>query len=549
MLLHDYTIYRPKGTKIQTRQDVRYVYHVISSTYNPEKKYNVDKRVCIGRMIDDEHMIPNDRFLQYYPGLIMSEVEPPAFSDTLKVGSFIMIRKVIQDLKLEELLYDIYGEKAELMINLICYMIVNETSTLQNYAKFMRDHFILGKYIRSDSYLSKFLSHGINESDIELFLEAWNKLNSDIEDIYIGYDSTNINTSVDGVSMAEFGHAKDNDDLPQINLSYAINQENAMPLFYELYNGSINDNAQCRYMVEKARSFGYRNVGFLVDKGYFSKMNVQYFDRNDFAFVIMVKENNKIVKEVVDKVKVRLKNMAGCYLAEHGVCGITEKARLYAEDKKDRYFHVYYDDVRASESRMALLQIYDKMEKEIQKKVEKKTAVEGELKKYKKAFKLKYDTNGYLKGYQRDDEYIQKELHEAGYFVIITSKEMNAGKALDIYRDRDSIEKLFRSLKTEIGYSKFGVHSEVSIKAKTHITFLANIVRNQIHQNLKGLVRENRKDFTVPSVLSELENIEVSRVSGGNYLRRYALTAKQKKMLKAFDIDEKYIDEEVQSLR
>ena len=43
---------------------------------------------------------------------------------------------------------------------------------------------------------------------------------------------------------------------------------------------------------------------------------------------------------------------------------------------------------------------YETWEKEIEKKVAKRIATEGEMKKYRKVFKLKYDQNVYLVAYQ-----------------------------------------------------------------------------------------------------------------------------------------------------
>jgi transposase len=71
---------------------------------------------------------------------------------------------------------------------------------------------------------------------------GWNQIRKDKEAIYISYDSTNINTSAENMDMAEFGHAKDDPDLPQVNISYAVDQKDGTPLFYELYAGSVIDN-------------------------------------------------------------------------------------------------------------------------------------------------------------------------------------------------------------------------------------------------------------------------------------------------------------------
>lgn len=122
---------------------------------------------------------------------------------------------------------------------------------------------------------------------------------------------------------------------------------------------------------------------------------------------------------------------------------------------------------------------------------------------------------------------------------------MDASKALDIYRGRDNIEKMFRSLKSGIDFNKARVHTTESLQSKVFITFIAMIIRNENFQKTKPLYKKNKKAFTVPGIISELENIECTRNNEGTYRRRYALTAKQKQILKQFDIDEKYIDRSI----
>lgn len=70
------------------------------------------------------------------------------------------------------------------------------------------------------------------------------KMHAD-KDIYISYDSTNMNCVAGNLELAEYGHAKDNPDLPQVNMSLGYNQTGNKPLFYSLYPGSIIDNTEC----------------------------------------------------------------------------------------------------------------------------------------------------------------------------------------------------------------------------------------------------------------------------------------------------------------
>ena len=62
--------------------------------------------------------------------------------------------------------------------------------------------------------------------------------------------------------------------------------ENKTPLFYEEYPGSIIDVAQLQIMLNKAEGYGYKRAGFIVDRGYFSRANLRFMDRNGYSFVM-----------------------------------------------------------------------------------------------------------------------------------------------------------------------------------------------------------------------------------------------------------------------
>ena len=128
--------------------------------------------------------------------------------------------------------------------------------------------------------------------------------------------------------------------------------------------------------------------------------------------------------------------------------------------------------------------------------------------------------------------------------MILTSREMTASEALDIYRKRDNVEKIFRMLKTGLEYDTFRVHSQDSLESKTYVMFIASIVRNYIFQGLKkiSIKEKDRKNYTVPAAISELEKISVVKNSKDVYIRRYGLTKKQKKILGEFEVTESYIN-------
>ena len=103
-------------------------------------------------------------------------------------------------------------------------------------------------------------------------------------------------------------------------------------------------------------------------------------------------------------------------------------------------------------------------------------------------------------------------------------------------------------LKNELDLDRFLVHSRTSVESKVFITFLANIIRNEIYQKSRELRIKDRKAYTVPSIINELNKIEAYRDSNDKFIRRYALTKKQKVILDCFDLKETDIDDFVKSL-
>lgn len=53
----------------------------------------------------------------------------------------------------------------------------------------------------------------------------------------------------------------------------------------------------------KGKGYGYKNIGFILDKGYLSKENLRFMDNNGFGFIIMVKGCKEFISEQVRKQK------------------------------------------------------------------------------------------------------------------------------------------------------------------------------------------------------------------------------------------------------
>ncbi|MCC6094254.1 MAG: transposase [Eubacterium sp.] len=116
--------------------------------------------------------------------------------------------------------------------------------------------------------------------------------------------------------MFEFGAAKVDTGAPIFNYVVGFDTSNELPLLYEKYPGSINDVSQLQYMIDTVKSYGYRNIGFILDRGYFSKEKLNFMDQNGFAFVIMVKGLKDLVRDLALKNKGTFKSEWGSQVHE-----------------------------------------------------------------------------------------------------------------------------------------------------------------------------------------------------------------------------------------
>lgn len=543
----DFKVKIPSDSAGITRKKIKgttYIYYSYEHNYSSEKGYTVPKSTSIGKCTDDEPdlMYPNTNFLKFFPSEELPETKGGAHrSGCLRIGTYLVLRRIIAEYHLDEMIGNIIGKNSGLFLDLAVYSIIAENNAGQYYPDYAFNHplFTDRMKIYSDSKVSAFIN-SITGDQSRAFLDEWNEKQDHSQKIYISYDSTNKNCQAGDIDFVEYGHPKEDTGAPVINYSVAYDRNNAKPLYYEDYPGSIVDVSQLQYMLEKAGGYGYKNVGFILDRGYFSKENIHYMDKYGYEFVIMMKGMKELVKSLVLEVKGTFEEDRRYSIRDYKVSGITVKKQLYPSDEKERYFHIFYNDRKRSSEHEAIEAKIDRMAECLHKHEGTKYEIKGS------GFAKYFDLIYYNKG-KKDEKFmygrelcdvINEEIRLCGYFVIITSEKMTAAQALELYKSRDASEKLFRGDKSYLGNKSFRVHTSESVHAKIFIEFVALIIRSRFYTCLKEQMQKNgkKKYMTVPAAIRELEKIELIRQSDREYRMDYAVTATQKEILKAFNM-------------
>ena len=517
---------------------------MISRQYDSSKKHTVPVRAMIGKLADQEGMMyPNEKFFEYFPKTSFPELRPAANrSSTLMAGAFMAIESIVGHYELDTILSKHFGDRAGLVLDLASYMVIEGRNQGQYYPDYAYRHplFTPNMWIASDSTISKFLSN-VTDEQIAGFLNDWNKGRDHKSRIYLSYDSTNKNCQAGDVDFVEFGKAKVDIGSPIFNVGLAMDQNNRIPLFYELYPGSINDVSQFRFMVDKAISYGYKNIGFVIDRGYFSKANIQYMDEHKFNFVMMVKGCKPLVCELIDAHRGTFESRRDCSIPRQHLNGTTIKHKLFPEDEKERYLHLFFSPVKMMKERYQLENELEQMQRLFDSSRGKKIAP-GELQ--SKFFDFLYDKDDCLVLVKEKTDVVENELERCGYFTIVTSEKMTAQEAYQLYFGRDGSEKLFRADKSFLGAKSTRVHSAFSVQTKMVIEFIALIIRQRMYCLLKDeMLKLNvRKNYmTVPAAIKELEKIELVRINQGRYQLDHAVTKNQEEILRSFGLTKNHV--------
>ena len=559
------------------------VYLTVQKVYIKNKQYNNNKRIAIGKLDyklppdwketgkRPTQMIPNDNYADYFPEYKwcdeeeaervppdtastenneIDDFEPP-FSDSVKVGSYLIIKATIKKLKLRELLASSFTEtEINRIFDFVSYMVINEDNSALHFSGYAFEHalFESGKGI-SDETLGR-LFGTIDVNKINTFMKKWNESimeghkKSDVKKVYLSADGTNSSSQAGQIDLVEYGASKIEDGNPIINMMLIVDMLSKLPISYDMYNGSINDMSECTYMLNQILEMNFMAFGIILDRGFFSRENIAYFDEHHLDFIIMAKGWKRFIRSVVLEVVSTFENKQKYYIPRYGVYGTTTKGELF---DAERYIHVYFNPDMVGKEQNAQREKIENWENKLVKLKQTQEHVDLRSLKYIedffdiKFYEKKDENDKVLKrtivDFNRKEDEIDKEFSLSGHFVIVTSEEMDAKTALFAYKSRDINEKLNAVSKSFLGNTSYRVSDKDHLKGKGFIVFLGMIIRQSIFLSLQK--EEDKKGkpvqlFEVPRAIDELEKISVIKYANGKYSQRVPLTRAQKTIIKAF---------------
>jgi len=354
------------------------------------------------------------------------------------------------------------------------------------------------------------------------------------ENEYIALDITSVSSYSENMSFIEWGHNRDEERLPQINICMLFGEKSIMPIYQTLYSGSLTDVTTLDATLSEFEAItGTRDIMLITDKGFYKEKNVNKLLGDDehppYKFLIPVSFTCNFAKDRVNEERGGIDNVDNVILTHNCDMPIRGIHRLCTWKKDIQlHTHIFYDPEQALRERN---DIYGYVAK-----LKKKAMEDCEDSKLQKSFQeyliLNKKPDGAVTVSIRKDA-VEKVTQHSGWLILISNDIVDAQEALDLYRAKDVVEKAFYQYKNNLGLDRLRVHSDERALNKTFIAFIALIISSHIRKVMRDSGLEDI--FAFGKLLSTLSKLKIAYVKGIPILQ--PLTKEQKLIFKSFAME------------
>jgi transposase len=398
------------------------------------------------------------------------------------------------------------------ILSIAYYLILEDKNPLSRFPRWAVVHqHPYGNIITSQRSSELFAS--ITEEGRQRFFRFQGKRRVDKE--YLAYDSTSVSSYSKCLRQVRYGKNKDLEHLAQINLSLLFGQQSRLPFYYRKLAGNIPDVKTLRKLLADMNTLGYKKFKVVLDRGFYSAANINDLYKHHMKFLIAAKMSLKFVKTHLNTVRDTMRSWTyydqtyQLYAYSLPVTWDYVQARPYKGDtiKANRrmYLHLYYSPERALEDEKA----FNNRMAAWQGELESGKRHPDHEKQYARYFKVKTTP---VRGTKviANEEAMAEAKRNYGYFVLLSNEVKEAVQALEIYRNKDLVEKAFDNLKERLNLRRVAVSSEQSLDGKLFVQFIALIFLSYITKKMQ----ENNlfKKHTLQKILDEFDTIECFEV-------------------------------------
>ena len=421
------------------------------------------------------------------------------------------------------------------ILSIAYYLILEDNSPLYRFEKWSQLHrHPYGQNISSQRSSEVFAA--IKEDAKHDFFRLQGKRR--VEKEYWAYDTTSISSYSECLRQTQYGKNKEGDDLSQLNLALVFGEQSNLPFYYRKLAGNIPDSKTLKPLLAALDVLGFSKIKLVMDRGFYSESNINALLKAHLKFLIAAPISLTFVKKEMEPLYDTFRTFESysekydlyCHTIQTEWC--YTQARPYKKDNlsgtKRIYIHYYYNIDRAAEDEKR----FDRNLVSLRQELISGRQIPEHDALYKKYFQVK-TTPKRGPSVTVIDEEIRKAKRYYGFFALMTNETMDAITAIELYRNKDVVEKAFGNLKERLNLRRTLVSSEHSLDGKLFVEFIALIYLSYIKKQMQdtGLF----KHYSLPTLLDQLDIIECFEYPGKK-LQVAELLEKQKAIYAALNI-------------
>ena len=457
-------------------------------------------------------------------------------SGVRSVGFYYVCKEQLKSDPLLKTLQSVFPKTWDKLLSLGLFCADVGDFRADHYSRYAQEHKLPHEESLSSSQITR-LFQSITESDIFNFFSEYTTALYDSKTLsrrrFWALDSTSIST-YSGFLDAKYGHSKQGEDLPQVNVMMLTDERSHRPLFYEKFNGSIPDVSTVVSAFNTLLHMDTRAFVAVMDRGYYSKSNLKEILATGFHFVVCVpfRKVNEF-DDVIENAQ-RAFICGNCYNSNVGQNIYSEPHSIEVKDKTTNkvhrhnfFVHVFHSPETAGAQTELLL----KRRGDVLKMLKEGAELDGANQEFAKEYIVSKEDGGY----EFNNAAFQRANNHAGIFVVLSDAISDGQTAYFAYKDRECVEDCFKDLKVKMNCNRFGVSTEQSLTGKCFIEFIALSIRMLMQYRIHNCKYngKNPPHNSFKKIIDELNGIQEIEFTSG-FIAVKPVSKVQQECLKLF---------------
>ena len=456
---------------------------------------------------------------------------------TYSYGDLIPVMKAVRDLKLQDILGRILGEDATTVLIMAMNRVIRPEA-MDLLEEWYDDSYISTIYpvSLSSSTLSRVMKTVGSMDANHLYLNEILRVTGRSGAMY--YDLTSYSSQSRSMEFLEYGYSRSEYDLPQVNVSLVESSESGIPIFYDIYPGSVVDVTTVHNTVDILKSAGVKDVTLIMDRGMFSSPNIEYLPDSGVGFIMPASYSVKEVKRIALLSRRSIEKGGNMIRISGDIVFVQRQEIRIGKSLVNAW--VYYAPGRDKMERVSFYSaLHDRMDQLSRRKVrrwEKPREIAGEIMgPYLSFISWKHDGSFHVR--VRDNA-VSQRVNRCGITIITFTGDHDAQYVLSEYKKRDSVEKLFLSSKSFAGGEPLRDHGMETLRGEMFVNLITLAIRSRMLQDMRasGLL----KNYSVEKMLLELHKLRKIKLQDRKEITT-EITRQQKDILDAFSIKPEHV--------